>query len=550
MLQCLEIRDFVIVSFQEFEFQEGLNVFTGETGAGKSILLDALGFVLGMRGPSDLVRSGAQKAEVTAVFDISKNCEAQNILDDVDCPQQRELILRRTISREGRKSAWVNDRRVSAEVLRNLSDVLVEIHGRHDERGLLDPKGHRALLDAFGNHRDITDAVAQAWLALSTSRHAYFELEQDVAKAQADELYLRHAVSELISLDPQPDEDMELDAQRRLMQNAERIRGDLLRAKALLGADGAEGSMEQAARWLNGVSDKSENRLDDPLASLSRALIELAEAQSGLDRVLAELDFNPSELEAVEERFFAIRTLARKHSISPNDLGTLKEDMCRRIEALDAGSARLIAAERAVSDAESQFQEKAVILSQARRAAAKNLDQAVRKELAPLRMEHAVFSSQVDPAEPGRDGVDSVIFAVSTNPGASAGALNKIASGGELSRFLLALKVCLVGANRSLTMIFDEIDRGIGGSTADAVGQRLADLSKSGQILVVTHSPQVAAKGDHHWRVTKQVKNGSTFSFAVPLQSSERVQEVARMLAGNKVTEAAVAAAKELLTNR
>lgn len=547
MLRALDIRDMLIIDQLTLELRPGLNVLTGETGAGKSILLDSLGFVLGWRGRAELVRQGADQGEVVAVFDLDADHPAHAILDEAGLPRSDELILRRVNTADGRKTAWINDRRASGEVLRALSDVLVELHGQHDDRGLLNPRGHRALLDAFGGYADHLQAVKTAWSAMAEARKSLNALEEQVAAARAEEDFLRHSVKELDALNPEPGEEATLDANRRRMQSAEKIRDDIARAHQLLGYEGGEGALTDAARWLDGVAGQAGEALDEPIAALSRALVELGEAQSGVERVLDSLDFNPSDLEQTEERLFAIRALARKHGVAPDDLGDFATDLRDRLTALDAGEAGLDAAQKALRKAETDYATAAGALSTARKKAAKALDTAVMAELAPLKMDRAVFATQVEQGDPGPEGQDAVTFTVATNPGAPAGPLNKIASGGELSRFLLALKVCLTGTDSGRTLIFDEIDRGVGGATADAVGRRLAALAATGQVLVVTHSPQVAARGAHHWRVEKTVHQGATLSTVTALPEADRVDEIARMLAGDTVTQEARAAAKALL---
>lgn len=548
MLRGLDIRDLLIIDRLELEFQPGLNVLTGETGAGKSILLDSLGFVLGWRGRADLVRTGAEQGEVTAIFDLPTNHPARAVLEEAGINAEEELILRRVNRADGRKTAWVNDRRVSGDVLRALSDTLVELHGQQDDRGLLNPRVHRQLLDEFGALDGKLANTRTAWRVLASVRKSLEEARQDLAEVQAEEEFLRHAVEELDKLDPQPGEEPELDARRRMMQAAEKIGEDIQRAHQALGAgEGAEARMGDALRWLEGVADQAGNNLDEPLNALGRAMAELADAVAGVEAVIDQLAFNPHELETVEERLFAIRGLARKHQVAPEELGTFAENLRTRLHALDAGAGQIAAMETAVSEAEAGYQHAALALREARAKAAKALDQAMGAELAPLKMERAVFTTQLTESEPGPDGIDAVTFTVATNPGAPSGPLNKIASGGELSRFLLALKVCLTRDAQGLTMIFDEIDRGVGGATADAVGRRLKDLSNGGQVLVVTHSPQVAALGGHHWRVQKAVQNGVTLSTVVPLTTNDRVDELARMISGDTVTDAAKAAAQELL---
>ena len=549
MLRALEIRDMLIIDRLDLAFQPGLNVLTGETGAGKSILLDSLGFVLGWRGRAELVRRGAEQGEVTAVFDLPNGHPAHEVLAEAGLPSGDELILRRVNTADGRKTGWVNDRRASGEVLRALSETLVELHGQHDDRGLLDPKGHRGLLDAFAGHGGLVTDVKAAWGALSDARNALASAETALAEAQAEEDFLRHAVAELEKLAPEPGEDASLDAARRRMQSAERIRDDIARAGQVMGADGAEAAIADALRWLEGVSDAADGQLDGPLAALARAMAELDEAARGVAACLDALDFDPHELDATEERLFALRGLARKHSVAPDDLAGLAATLSARLAALDQGADRVQALQKSVGEAETAYAAVAQRLSESRSTAAARLDAAVSQELAPLKMDRAVFQTELTQATAGPTGTDAVAFTVATNPGAPAGPIGKIASGGELSRFLLALKVCLSEQrDAGLTMIFDEIDRGVGGATADAVGRRLAALAEDGQVLVVTHSPQVAALGAHHWRVEKRIAGDKTTSTVVPLDAGAREGEIARMLAGDTVTDEARAAARALLT--
>ncbi|MGE4325634.1 MAG: DNA repair protein RecN [Pseudodonghicola sp.] len=547
MLRSLDVHDLLIIDRLELSFQPGLNVLTGETGAGKSILLDALGFVLGWRGRAELVRQGADQGEVVASFDLPEGHPAHRVLEEAGLPAGEELILRRVNTADGRKTAWVNDRRCSGEVLRALSDTLVELHGQQDDRGLLNPRAHRAMLDAFAGLDGAE--VRASWRGLQAARKAVAEMQAGLDAVREEEEFLRHSVAELDKLDPQPGEDAELDARRRQMQGAERIRDDVARAFALLGNEGAEGAMSEALRWLDGVAADAGHALEAPLAALGRAMIELGEAQDGVERCLEALEFNPSELEQAEERLFAIRALARKHGVQSDDLGDFAETLRRRLATLDAGEHNLEDRRAALKVAEAAYDAAAGVLSAARAEAAGRLDRAVMAELAPLKMERAVFETLISPADPGPEGIDAVAFTVATNPGAPAGPLNKIASGGELSRFLLALKVCLRGSDSGVTMIFDEIDRGVGGATADAVGRRLEALAQGGQVLVVTHSPQVAARGAHHWRVEKRVSDGVTLSTVAPLAPEARVDEIARMVAGDSITDEARAAARALLTS-
>ncbi|WP_040482829.1 DNA repair protein RecN [Yoonia vestfoldensis] len=547
MLRGLDIRDMLIIDRLELAFQPGLNVLTGETGAGKSILLDSLGFVLGWRGRAELVRQGAEQGEVTAWFDLSTDHPARAILQDAGLEVEDELILRRINTRDGRKTAWVNDRRVSGDVLRALSDTLVELHGQHDDRGLLNPRGHRQMLDAFAGAEGELATTQAAWRALSAARKALAAAEAKVAETRAEEDYLRHAVAELDALSPEAGEEATLDAQRRLMQSAEKIRTDIVRAHEALGLQGAEGLVNDASRWLQGAADKAEGQLDPALTAIEAMMLSLDDAQRAIETCLDALTFDPFALEQAEERLFAIRGLARKHDVLPDDLRGFADDLRGRLAVLDGSSGDLQALAAQVQGAQAAYDAAAANLRAKRQGAARKLDLAMAAELAPLKMERAVFTTEITDADSGPDGGDAVAFTVATNPGAPTGPINKIASGGELSRFLLALKVCLTQEADGLTMIFDEIDRGVGGATADAVGRRLAELAQGGQVLVVTHSPQVAALGGHHWRVEKHQRADATLSTVVRLDAAARIDEIARMLSGDTVTDAAREAAKALI---
>lgn len=551
MLRSLDIRDMLIIDRLTLAFQPGLNVLTGETGAGKSILLDSLGFVLGWRGRADVVRSGAAQGEVTAVFDLPPGHPAHAVLAEAGmAAEDGEVVLRRVAQADGRKSGWINDRRATADVLRMLADTLVELHGQQDDRGLLDPRGHRALLDDFAAAEGALASTRADWAEARRTRAALAQAEAELATLRAEQDFLTHAVAELDRLRPEPGEADHLDIRRRRMQAAQRIGADIARAHEALGSAGAEGLIAGALRRLDGVAAQAEGGLDPALAALSRALDALGEAEAAVGSVLDAMDQDPRALEQVEERLFALRALARKHGCAPDDLAALAETLRARLDRVQAGAKALGPLAGDVKTAEAAYGAGADRLSGLRRAAAGRLAAAVSAELAPLKMERAVFAVDVRPGEAGPDGTDDVTFTVATNPGAPPGPLGRIASGGELSRFLLALKVCLSAATPGVTMIFDEIDRGVGGATADAVGRRLARLADEGQVLVVTHSPQVAACGAHHWRVEKAVTAGMTTSRVVPLDGAGRVDEIARMLAGDRVTEAARAAARALIGGR
>lgn len=547
MLHALSIRNILLIESLDLEFQKGLNVLTGETGAGKSILLDSLGFVLGWRGKSDIVRQGAEQGEVTAEFALADNHPAHAILSEAGFSAEDGLILRRSNTPDGRKRAYINDKACSGELLRSLSETLVEIHGQHDDKGLLDAKGHRLLLDDFADMGVPAKGVRKAWRGLADARSELRKAEADLEVASRDAEFLRHAVAELDELSPEAGEDEALDKSRRLMQAAARIREDIAKAANALSFEGAEGQMGDAIRWLEDAAPNADGRLDEPVEVLGRALSELADAQMGVDEALRQLDFNPLELEQIEERLFAIRALARKYDVLPDDLAAKADEFRKKLVKIDTGAEHIHALQAIVNAALEDYDKRADSLSKTRIAAAKRLDKAMMAELAPLKMERAVFETEITEDQAGLNGKDKIAFTVATNPGAPSGPIEKIASGGELSRFLLALKVCLTARSSGLTMIFDEIDRGVGGATADAVGRRLADLADGGQVLVVTHSPQVAALGGHHWLVSKSVMAGATLTDVQPLDATARVEEIGRMLSGDAVTAEARSAAKVLL---
>ncbi|MDA9925837.1 DNA repair protein RecN [Amylibacter sp.] len=545
MLRGLFITNMLLIERLELNFQPGLNVLTGETGAGKSILLDSLGFVLGWRGRASLVRNGADSGEVIAYFDIKNYSSVRKILLSAGIPDTEELILRRTVNLDGRKTAYVNDKRCSGEILKQLSDVLVELHGQHDDRGLLNPRSHINLLDNFGDInisklRSLWKSYKQTEIKLHNAKLAF-------SKSEQDNEYINHSINEIQELAPEQNEDELLDIKRRSMQTSQKIRGDIEKASELLSLNGAEGSLTDAIRWIEEISEHADGYLDNVAFNLSSAISKLSIAQQDIDKYLSSTNFNPLELEKIEERLFAIRALARKHSVLPNELNAILKELIRNQENLKLNKEEITYLEKKLSQEKGDYDKYAHYLSKMRKQAAKELEFAMGNEMAPLKLQHSKFIVNINLRNANEDGVDEVAFIVSTNPGAPAGPINKIASGGELSRFLLALKVCLAKSNQNLTMIFDEIDRGVGGATANAVGQRLSEIAKSSQVLVVTHSPQVAAKGDHHWQVLKTVIDNVTVSNVIELNPNARINEIARMLSGDKITPEAKAAAKALL---
>jgi len=558
MLQSLSIRDIVIIDRLDLVFKDGLCVLTGETGAGKSILLDALGLVIGRRGERTLVRQGADKAIVSAEFVLSSDHKVWDLLTDQGLDEGRAdglLVLRRIVSADGKSRAFLNDQPVSIGLLGDVGDNLVEIHGQHDDRGLLNPRGHKALLDAFGGLGGLgglVAAVRRAHDALVSARDDRHREEAALAAARADEEFLRYNLEELSTLGPEEGEEERLAARRTLMMKGEKLRGGLDEVLTDLTSEGGADALLRGAmrRLERGVSDLGET-IEPVLDSLERAAIEAGEAIARLEQIIGDLDFDPRELETTEERLFALRAAARKHQCQVDDLPALLEDFSRRIGDLDQGEDRLNALFDAEKRAQAAFEAAVGDLSTARREAARRLAVAVNEELGPLKLDKARFDVGIialDPSEWGEGGGERVEFQVATNPGAPFGPLMKIASGGEQSRFILALKVVLARQGSAPTLIFDEVDRGVGGAVAEAVGERLARLSGGAQVLVVTHSPQVAAAGRHHWRIAKQEgETGVVTTRVVPLDRDERKEEIARMLAGARITDEARAAAAQLM---
>lgn len=549
MLTRLAIRDVVLIEALDLDFAPGLGALTGETGAGKSILLDALGLALGARADSGLVRHGATQAVVTASFDTD-DAEVAALLADhaLDRDAGEPLIVRRIVKADGGSRAAINDQPVSAALLRELGSRLVEIHGQHDDRGLLNPRGHRALLDSFA--RADAAPVAAAHAAWRSAEAALAAARDDLAEAERDRDYLAHAVAELAQLAPEPGEEEALAAERAAMQKGARLAEDLTGVSHHLdGSDGALAGLRQAARRLDRIAGEQED-LATALAALDRAVIEAAEAEDALARAGAALAFDPARLDRIETRLFDLRALARKHRVAPDELGALHEDLTARLARIEAGGEGLAALEATAADARARFTAAAAVLSQARAEAAVRLDAAVAAELAPLRLDAARLRTAVEPLPEGQwgaDGCDRVEFLISTNPGAPFAPLVKIASGGELSRFILALKVALAEESGATTMIFDEIDRGVGGAVASAIGERLARLAARAQLLVVTHSPQVAARADRHFLIAKRHDGLVTRTGVRPLEPAERGEEIARMLSGAEVTDEARAQARRLL---
>jgi len=554
MLCNLSIRNIILIDQLELELNGGLSVLTGETGAGKSILLDALGLVLGRRAEQGLVRNGCDQGSVSASFVLSGNSALVEFLLERGVELDGdELILRRTIKAEGKSRAFINDQAVSIGLLREVGDALVEVHGQHGQQGLMDAKTHRNLLDLHGGlagHAQDLAAAYDTWRKLVTDLAT---MEAAMSDAQADDDYLRHAVDELEALAPVIGEEEQLSEARTMMMHGEQIAEELSQAMDSLTAHrGAENSVRTALRRIERITDKAPEKLEPVANQLASAFEELSQAIADLEVIQRDIDFDPQQLEGTEERLFALRAAARKYKVPVDGLNGALEQMVAQINAIESGGSELNELQQRCKKAQTHYEDLAQALSAARQKAAKSLDKAVNAELPLLKLEKATFKTSLTPLARenwSRSGADKIAFEVSTNPGAAMGALSKIASGGELSRFSLALKVVLAKGGAVPTMIFDEIDQGIGGAVADAVGERLSRLADAAQILVVTHSPQVASRGAHHLRVGKEVEGDLTFTRVRPLNGDERLEEIARMLAGAEITNEARAAAEKLITN-
>ncbi len=563
MLTALSIRDVVLIEKLDLAFGEGLTVLTGETGAGKSILLDSLGLALGARSDAGLVRAGAEQASVAARFSPAQDHAVHATLEELGLPSEDDIVLRRAVSRDGRSRAWVNDHPVGAAALKRVGALLVEVQGQHDQMGLADPAMHLKLLDAYGTNPDLRAEVTLRHRAWRAAMERLESARAAIADAKREEEFLRHATDELTTLAPQPGEEEQLAIERQRLQQGEK------RAEAIAAAiseltprdrrsGGPAAILRSAARALQrlmpagieAAADADSNPAAPAMAALERAEEALAEAETLLSRLAAEADDDPRLLEQAEERLFALRGAARKHGVPVVELPEFLEGLRARLAALDHGDAEIETLKDAAVKARAGYADAAARLSAARDKAALRLEQAVAAELPPLRLEKARFFASVTRLEDeawGPAGADSVRFLIATNPGQPPGPLGRVASGGELSRLMLALKVVLVAGSAVPTLVFDEVDSGIGGATAAAVGDRVARVAEGVQVLVVTHSPQVAARGTAHLRVSKRVRSGRTETGVEVLENSERREEIARMLAGEVITEAARAAADSLL---
>jgi len=549
MLVSLSIRNVVIIEKLDLSFDRGLGVLTGETGAGKSILLDSLGFALGNRADARLLRPGAEQAGVTAAFDIAEDHPAHALLAEQGIEVEDLLLLRRVLTADGRSRAFVNDQAASAGLLRQLADTLIEIQGQFDQRGLMDPATHRELLDAFGRLKDEARGLRTLWRAWQDALAEREEAAQRLAEAQRDEAFLRHAVEELDALDPRPGEEADLaDKRNRLMHREKLVEG----VNTALGEiDGkAEPALGRALRALERIAPTAGDALKPALDALQRATAEAEEALAQLNSFASDMDIDADNLESVEERYFALQGMARKHHSAVDALPALRDELAARLASIDGGEAELTKLAKATAEARRAYVDAAETLSRKRAKAAASLDKAIMAELPPLKLERALFRTALErlPEDDwSAQGLDRIAFEVATNPGSAPGPLGRIASGGELARFLLAAKVVLASVNPERSLVFDEVDSGVGGATAHAVGERLERLARDRQVLVITHSPQVAARGTHHWQVQKRSSGKQVATEVSQLSAGDRREEIARMLSGAEITEEARAAAERLI---
>jgi DNA repair protein RecN (Recombination protein N) len=552
MLVRLSIRDIVLIDKLDLDFAKGLAVLTGETGAGKSILLDAFALALGGRGDAGLVREGAEQGQVTAVFDVPAKHPARKLLKEQGIEAEDDLILRRVQSLDGKTRAFINDQPVSVQTLRGLGAALVEIHGQHDDRALVDAATHRALLDAYAGLEDEAAEVARLWDQRRAAAEAVESHRIEVERAQREADYLRHAVDELSKLRPEDGEETALAERRTTMMQAEKIAGDLRDAyDAVAGNASPVPGFASAIRRLERRTAQAPGLADPAVKALDTALSAIEEARIHLEAALHAANFDPAELERIEERLFSLRAAARKYNTPVDNLAALAERYAGALALIDAGAEKLGKLEKAAAETEARFRKAAASLSDARKTAAAKLDKAVNTEIKPLKLDRAVFSTSIasDPEAAGSHGFDRVEFWVQTNPGTRPGPLMKVASGGELARFLLALKVVLADKGSAPTLVFDEIDTGVGGAVADAIGVRLAKLASRVQAIAVTHAPQVAARANRHYVIAKgALDKGKRVATRVSEVAAERRrEEIARMLAGAEITDEARAAAERLI---
>lgn len=554
MLIGLSIRDIVLIDRLDINFSSGLCVLTGETGAGKSIILDSLGLATGARADRSFVRQGQEKGSVSAEFVLKGGQDIAGPLDELDIDVRDSLILKRIVTKDGRTRAFVNDTPVAVATLAKFGEALLEIHGQHGDRQLMDARSHRSLLDHFGGLSPLVSKTAVAFDQLKRLQKELHDHESMIEDLVKEKDYLLHAHEELQKLDPQAEEEEGLAAQRAFMMQAESVHAEISQARRkITDEEGVERELYRVLRQLSGIKLDGTDKLEGALKKLEGASDLVADAAQLVDGLIRELEFNPADLDAAEERLFALRAAARKHGVPVDALPDLLQKISAKIESLSHDQDRTEELKLAVSEAEVEFQKIAGQLSKKRKSAAKKLDRELKTELAPLKLGKALFETKILSLSNGgsaRHGLETVEFHAATNPNTPMGPIGKVASGGELARFALALKVVLRKAIDHKTLIFDEVDQGVGGAVADAVGERLQSLSRDGQVLVITHSPQVAARANHHWRIRKSEtseQSDQVLTRVEGLNDAERREEIARMLAGARVTDEARAAADQLL---
>jgi DNA repair protein RecN (Recombination protein N) len=550
MLARLSIRDIVLIDRLDIDFGSGLAALTGETGAGKTILLDAFALALGARGDAALVREGAEHGQVIAAFDLAKGHPARRLLAANDLAGEDELIMRRVQFADGRTRAFVNDQPVSVQVLRALGAALVEIHGQHDERAFVEAATHRALLDAYAGNEEAAVEVRRLWDDRRERQAAVEAHRADVERAQREAEWLRHAVEELSGLAPQNGEETSLAERRAAMMQAEKVAEDLRATfDSVSGPQSPVPPLATAVRRLERRAAQAPALIEPAVKAIDAALTALEEARQHLEQALRVAEYDPRELDRIEERLFALRAAARKYAVPVDELAALARRYEGDLTLIDAGAERLAVLEQEAQAAAARYRAAAQTLSAARRAAGQKIDKAVNAELAPLKLERAQFTTDIESEAEGPDGLDRVEFWVRTNPGTRPGPMMKVASGGELARFLLALKVVLADRGSAPTLVFDEIDTGVGGATADAIGVRLGRLATRVQVIAVTHAPQVAARADRHYLISKDAlaKGKRVATRVAELENERRREEIARMLAGAEITAEARAAAERLI---
>lgn len=551
MLTALSIRNIVLIDRLDMEFPAGLGVITGETGAGKSILLDAVGLALGTRAEARLLSESATQGSVIAAFELTENHPVLKKLAANGLEDGCNVLCKRILFADGRTRALINDQPVSVALLKEIGAGLVEIHGQHDDRGLVHAAGHRDLVDAFGGHGALLDKLEVAHTGLGTARTALAEAEAAFADARADEEFLRHAIDEICALTPIPGEEAELVEERSLLMQGERVRDTLAEMlSGLTGDDPVDSRLRNAVRRLERLPKEVERRFRPVIEALARAADDAGEGIGELDRNFQLMSRDPAEVEQIEERLFSLRALGRKHRVSVDELAACGDQMAERLALIENSREEIEKLVRARDKSVARFEAAAGALTKARTKAAGQLDKQVNRELGPLKLKNAKFRTALEPRERENwsgNGAETVAFEIATNSKSVFGPLNRIASGGELSRIILALKVALAGRGSAPTLIFDEVDRGVGGAVADAVGERLKQLSTSAQVLLVTHAPQVAALGDHHWRIAKSRSKKAVVTQIERLADTDRREEIARMLSGKTITEEARRAADSLI---